>query len=236
LSSSEAAYTEGLTLRQAALTAGFCYLLTPVTFAEFYIFPKLVIPGQIEQTAQNITAHGKFFVVGILCHLITLILDVVSTWALYILLAPVNRSLSLLTAWFRLVYTVMALNGVLKMVTVFRLLKTPDYLTLFGHQQLLAQVQLLLRSFRYDWSMGLVIFGIHLSLLGYLIFRSRYMPKALGILLLFVGISWIFYSLRPYLYPTANLGFIPITGFGELILPLWLLIKGWRIPEPVKRS
>jgi hypothetical protein len=222
---------EGLTLRQAALIAGFGYLLMPVAFAEFHVFPKLVIPGNIEQTVQNIGAHGQLFSVAILCHLITLILDVIIAWALYVLLVPVNRSLSLLTAWFRLVYTVIALSGLLNLVTVFRLLHTPDYLTDFGSQQLHAQVRLLLNSFRYDWSIGLVIFGIHLGLLGYLIYRSRYIPKILGILLVIVGISWVIDSLGPYLYPNADLGFIPIIAFGELIFPLWLLIRGWKIRE-----
>jgi hypothetical protein len=54
-------HDEGLTLPQAALVAGFGYLLMPVTFAEFYVFPKLIIPGNIEQTAQNIAAHGGSF-------------------------------------------------------------------------------------------------------------------------------------------------------------------------------
>ena len=223
--------TDGLTLRQAALIAGLGYVLMPATFAEFYIFPKLVIPGNIEQTAQNIVAHGPLFFVGILCQLITLMLDVVIAWALYVLLAPVNRSLSLLTAWFRLIYTALALSGLLNLVTVFRLLHTPDYMTAFGPQQLHAQVKLLLSSFRYDWSISLVIFGIHLGLLGYLIYRSRYIPKILGILLIMIGVSWEINSFRPYLYPNAHLGFIPIAGFGELLLPLWLLIRGWRIQE-----
>jgi len=138
----------------------------------------------------------------------------------------------LLTAWFRLVYTAVALSGLLNLVTVFRLLHTPDYLTLFGAQQLHAQVKLLLSSFRYDFSMGLVIFGIHLALLGYLIFKSSYIPRILGILLSLLGIGWIIYCLSPYLYPTAPLGFIPLAGFGELLFPLWLVIRGWKIPEP----
>ena len=218
-------------MRQAALTAGIAYLLMPVTFAEFYVFPKLIIPGNIEQTAQNITAHGRLFFVAILCNLITLLLDVVIAWALYILLVPVNRSLSLLTAWFRLIYTAVALVGVLNLVTVLRLLHTPAYLTAFGSQQLHAQVQLLLNSFRYDWSIGLLIFGIHLDLLGYLIYRSGYIPKILGLLLFIVGSSWIISTLRPYLYPNVHLGFISTLGFGELIFPLWLVIRGWKIPE-----
>src|SRR6516225_9448265 len=175
-------WDEGLTLRQAALIAGVSYLLMPVTLAEFYINPKLLIAGNIEQTAQNIAAHGRLFGTAILCYLITLILDVVIAWALYILLAPVNRAVSLLTAWFRLMYTAIALFALLNLTTVYRLLTVPDYVTTFGSGPLHAQALLLLNSYRYDWSMSLIIFGIHLGLLGYLIYRSRYIPKILGIL------------------------------------------------------
>ena len=172
MSSGASATEPGLTLRQAALTAGIAYLLMPVTLAEFYINPKVLVPGNIEQTAQNIVAHGRLFSLAILCYLITLILDVIVAWALYILLAPVNKAVSLLTAWFRLIYTAIALMGLLNLTNVYRLLHTPDYLTAFGSGPLHAQAMLLLNSYRYDWSVSLVIFGIHLGLLGYLIYRS----------------------------------------------------------------
>jgi hypothetical protein len=227
---------EGVTLRQAALVAGFGYLLMPVAFAEFSVFPKLVIPGNIEQTVQNIVAHGNLFLAAIFCYLITFISDVVIAWALYVLLVPVNRSVSLLTAWFRLVYTAIALFGLLNLVTVYRLLSTPDYLTAFGSGPLHAQVQLLLNSFRYDWSMSLILFGIHLGLLGYLIYRSGYIPRILGILLAINGFGWMIDSLRPYLFPNAHLRFIFITFFGELFFMLWLLVRGWKIQEPTAHS
>jgi hypothetical protein len=232
----QANHNEGLTLRQAALIAGFAYLLSPVTTAEFSIMPKLVIPGNIEQTVQNIVAHGGLFVAAILCYLVTFIEDVVIAWALYVLLAPVNRSLSLLTAWFRLVFAAIALFGWLNLVTVFRLLNTPEYLTSFGSVQLHAQVNLLLNSFRYDWSMSLVIFGIHLVLLGYLIYRSGYIPRIIGILLVIDGLGWVIDSFQPYLYPNTHLGFLFITFFGELVFMLWLLIRGWKIREPTADS
>ncbi len=227
--------SEGLTLRQAALIAGFGYLLMPVTFAEFYINPKLLIPGNIEQTVQNIVAHGRLFTAAILCYLVTLILDVVISWALYILLTPVNRSVSLLTAWFRLEYTVIALFSLLNLTTVYRFLHTPDYLAAFGSGPLHAQVMLLLNSYRYDWSMSLIIFGIHLGLLGYLIYQSGYIPKMIGILLVIDGLGWVITPLKPYLYPNAHLGFFFPMNFAELILPLWLLIRGWKIQEPTAR-
>jgi uncharacterized protein DUF4386 len=225
---------DGMTLRRAALIAGIAYLLMPVTFAEFYVFPKLLIAGNIEQTVQNIVAHERLFVVGMLCHLVTLMLDVVIAWALYILLAPVNRSLSLLAAWFRLVYVAAALVGLMNLVNVFRLLHTPDYLAAFGSQQLHAQAKLLLASFRADFSMSLFIFGIHLGLVGYLVYRSGYIPRVLGIVLALMGALWVTNSLRPYLFPNALPGFLWLFGFGELLFPLWLVIRGWKIPEPAR--
>jgi len=222
---------EWLTLRKAALVAGFAYLLMPVTVAEFYINPKLLVAGNGGQTAQNIAAHGTLFAAAILCYLVTPILAVIIAWALYILLMPVSRSVSLLTAWFRLVYTLIAFFGLLNLTTVYRLLHTPVYLTAFGPGPLNAQVLLLLNSYRYDWSFSLIIFGIHLGLLGYLIYRSHYIPRIIGILLALDGLVWIVNPLQPYLYPNAHLGFLFPISFVELILPLWLVIRGWKIQE-----
>jgi hypothetical protein len=226
---------EGMSLRQAALVVGLTYLLNPVTYAE-YVYPKLVIPGNIEQTAQNISVHGGLFLAAVFCYLISFVGDVVLAWALYVLLAPVNRSLSLLTAWFQLVYAAIALFGTLNLVTAFRLLNTPEYLTAFGTGQLQAQVLLLLNSFRYDWSMGLVLFGIHLVLLGCLICWSSYIPRIIGVLLVIDGLGWMTDSLSPYLFPKAHLRYISITFFGELVFMLWLLIKGWKIKVPAVDS
>ena len=83
---------------------------------------------------------------------------------------------------------------------------------------------------------GLVLFGIHLGLLGYLVYRSDYIPKILGILLTVAGLGWLIYCLSPYLYPNADVGFIMITFFGELIFMLWLLVRGWKIQEPTAYS
>ena len=231
-STSQANHGEGLTLRKAALIAGFGYLLGPVTYAEFSIYPKLVIPNNIAQTVQNIAAHQGLFAAAILRYLVEFIEDIVIAWALYVLLVPVNRAISLLTAWFRLMYTAVAFFGMLKLVTVFRLVSTPDYLAAFGESPLHAEVKLLLGSFRDDWSIGLVLFGIHLMLLGYLIYRSGYIPKWLGIVLVVDGLGWVIDSLRPYLYPNAQFRFLFLTFFGEIFLMLWLLIRGWKIPEP----
>jgi hypothetical protein len=221
-----------LTLRQAALVAGFAYLLSPVSYAEFTLYPKLVIAGNIDQTIQNIDAHRGMFAAVILCYFVTLLEDVVIAWALYELLAPVHRALSMLTALFRLTYAAMALVALLNLVTVYRLLDTPEYLRRFGFGSLAAQVDVSLHSFRFEWSFSLIVFGVHLCLLGYLIYRSGYIPKLIGVLLAIDGLGWIGTCLQPYLYPNANVDFLFVTFFGELVFMLWLLIMGWRIAQP----
>jgi hypothetical protein len=225
----------GVTLRQAALIAGFAYLLGPVGYAEFTLYPKLVVSGHLEQTIANITAHRGAFVAMILCYFVTFVEDIVIAWALYVLFAPVNRALSLLAAWLRLIYAAIALVATLNLVNVYHLLDTPEYATVFGPGPLHAQIDLLLHSFRYEYAFVLIIFGCHLCVLGFLMFRSGYtgwISKIVGILLVVPGIGWIIYELGPYLYPSVNLDWLFATFFGELIFMLWLLIAGWRLREP----
>lgn len=179
---------------------------------------------------------GGLFAIIILCYLINFILDFVAAWALYVLLKPVNKALSLLMAGFRVVYTVLGLFGVLQLALVYRLIHGTYYATAFGTRELQAQALMLIDSFRYGWTFSLIIFGIHLVLLGYLIYRSGYIPKLLGILLALVGLGWMATELRPYLYPTANFDWFFTVAFAELLFPLWLLTMGWRIRVGSERS
>jgi hypothetical protein len=234
----------GLTLRQAALTAGFAYLLNPVAFAEAHAYSMLIIPGNMPQTVLNLAAHRGLFAAVILCYLVSFILDIVLAWALYHLLAPVNRALSQLIAWFRLVYAALALAATLNLTTLFTLLDTPDYHQVFGSPQTYAQVRALHIAFRSGWSISLLVFGIHLVLLGYLMFRFSYLSKILsgivsriasriiGILLVLNGLAWIVNSLVPYLSHTDLFPYLFPAFCGEIVFMLWLLIAGWRIREP----
>lgn len=226
----------GMTLRQAALVAAFTsfapLILGGVPFAEFYIFAKLVVPGNTAETVQNILANRRLFLAGVFAHLLTFVADVILAWAFYVLLAPVHRALSLLTAWFRLIYAAVALGGLMHLVSAFRLLDGGAYGEAFGAELLQAHVEVLIKSFRYEWSLSIVIFGIHLALLGYLVARSGYIPRILGVLLAIAGLGHMVYQLGPYLYPDLKLGFLFVIFFGELIFAIWLLVRGWRIPEP----
>ncbi len=225
---------QGISLRQAALIGGIGVLIMvfAAPFAEFAVYAKLVVPGNVEETVRNIAANRGLFLAGLFAYLVTFICDVLVAWAFYILLTPVNRSLSLLTAWFRLVYTVIALVAMFKLASVFRLVTTPDHAMLVGADQLHAQVLLLLNSFRYEWSAGLILFGIHLGLLGYLVYRSGYIPRILGVLLVISGPGYLLYYSSPYLFPNADLQFVMITFFAEPVFMIWLLARGWKIEVP----
>ncbi len=147
-----------------------------------------------------------------------------------------NRALSLLTAWFRLTYAAIVLVALTNLISVYHLVTTPSYLASFGTAPLRAQVDLLLHTFRYDWSFGLIVFAVHLVLLGYLIVRSRYVPWIVGVLLLIDGLGWAIDGLQPYLLPNVDMPWLFITFFGELIFMPWLLIFGWRLREPAVSS
>jgi hypothetical protein len=226
--------TNSISLRTAAIIAGLALLTMAVAapFAELYVYPKFLVPGSAAEIAKNIIANRILFVSGVFGYLITFICDVVAAWALYVLLKPVNDNLSLLTAWFRLVYTVIALVALVNLVTVLRLLSTADYLTVLGPDQVYAQVKLSLIAFRSGWSFGILFFGIHLVLLGYLVLRSHYIPRILGVLLLIGGLGYLITTLGPFLFPNINLHVARFTFYGELIFMLWLLVRGWKIQEP----
>jgi len=225
--------TNNTSLRTAALIAGLGLLIMVVAapYAEIFAFPKLVVPNKADETIKNIITNKSLFISCILCYLITFICDIVVAWALYILLRPVKKYLSLLTAWFRLAYTFIALVALLNLITVLRLANTFNYLTSLEQNQLYIQAGFSLNAFKDYWSFGILFFGIHLSLLGYLILASNYIPKIMGILVIISGLGYLLTSLRPYLFPEMKLDFAAYTFFGELIFMLWLLIKGSKIKE-----
>ena len=218
--------------RQAALIAGFGLLIMTIfyIFADFFVFQKLTVPGDAATTANNIIASEMLFRTGIGCILIVLICDVVVAWALYIFLKQVNINLSLLTAWLRLVYAAMLGIAMLNFVVVLILLSGADYLAVFETDQLHAQVMLFLNAFYDVWALGLIIFGFHLAALGYLAFRSDYIPKILGILLMAAGLGYLIDYFGSLLFPNSDVAISMVLGWGELIFMFWLLFKGGKMP------
>ncbi len=220
----------GISPRTAALVAGLGLLAMAVlaAFANFYILPTLVVPGDAAGTAANIEASAGLFRVAITCFLIVAILDIVVAWALYLVLKPANGSVALLSAWFRVVYAAIFAVAVNNLFGVLHLLTGAGYLGAFGADQVQAQVMLDLSAFRSGWDIALVFFSLHLFLLGYLVFVSGYMPKWLGILVVVSALGYLIDAFGAFLLPSYGLSIASVTFVGELVLMVWLLWKGVR--------
>ena len=217
---------------KAALTAGLALLALVVVapFAELYVYPTLVVPGNASATAANIGAHKGLFAAGIFAYLLAFVLDLVEAWALYYVLRPVSARLSLAAATLRVAYALVLLVAVLHLVTVFRLFEQSDYLTSFTGAQIRQQAMLGLYAFRATEHFGIAFFAVHLLLVGVLVLRSTYIPWPLGVLLLVTGAGYLVSSLKPFLFPDFPTGFIVYTFYGELVFMLWLLVRGPRLP------
>ena len=217
-----------ISIRKSALVAGFGLLLMAIfaPIANFGVFETLIVPGDATATADNIMASPGLFRTGIFVFLIVAILDVVVSWALYILLKPVNKSLSLLAAWLRVVYAAIFVSALSQPLIVLQLLNGSEYLKVFETNQLHVQVLLSLNAFIDEWNMGLVIFGLHLLILGYLAFKSGYIPKILGILVIIAGLGYLIDNLGKLLSPNYNVTIAMFTFIGEVLLIFWLLWKG----------
>jgi hypothetical protein len=221
--------TNKISLHAAALIAGFAILIMAIAapFAELYAFPKFVGSGKVADVSRNILANMGLFRACIFSYLITFVCDLIAAWALYVLLKPVNEDLSLLTALFRLVYAVIALVALVNLVSILRLLHGSDFESDLLHTQIIQSID----SFRSGWHFGISFFGIHLGLLGVLVYKSDYIPRLLGALLIIAGLGYLIDGLKPILFPNTNVDFAKFTFYGELLFMLWLIIKGWRIQE-----
>ncbi len=223
----------GPRLRHAAIITVIGYVMGwGVPFASFYVLPKLFAADNAVKTSQNIVANQGLFVAAIFAFLLNFIGDVVAAWGLYLLLRPVNASVSMFIAWLRVVFATIGLAAVLNLVTAYRLLTRPSDLTALGQSQLNAQVQVAIGSFNSQFAFSLIIFGVYLILLGWLVYRSGHIPRWLGVLLVINGAGWSIMEAGPYLLPGINLSFLFVATFGELILLVWLIGWGTRLSEP----
>jgi hypothetical protein len=220
-------------LRRAAVVTVIVLLGTNigVPIAEFLIWPSLVDPSSIARTVANIRANEAAYLFASFIYLVAFAGDVVVAWALYYLLRPVNQSLAALTAALRAFQAGVSFMAALHLFTAFGLLHS-GYLAALGADQVQSQVLVLLRSFRAEWGLALVVFGVHLGLLGYLVYRSGYIPRLVGVALALAGLGYVVQNLQPYLFAGADIGWIFTLAIGELVFIVWLAIWGWRLELP----
>ncbi len=212
--------------RLKARIAGVVYLLFFLTAISVAFFMgKLVVSGDAATTAHNILTHEPFFRLTLLTNLVSIACYIALAALLYHLFKPVNRSLSLVAAFLSLGGCGMLIVGSFCQVVPLVVLGGSKYLSVFNAQQLQALAYMFLGFTDQATNLSLVFFGPFDFLIGYLIFRSTFLPRILGVLMMLAGLGWLAF-LAP---PVANHLSLYIESFGilaEALLMLWLVVMG----------
>ena len=213
--------------RRKARITGVFYLLTILAgiFAQGFVSGKLVVDGDAAATATNILAHRDLFHLGFAVYLIEMACQVAMTALFYHLLKPAGGSVSLLAAFLGLAGCVIKTFSRVFFIAPLLVLGGTHYLSAFSAEQLQALALLFLTVNDLGAAIALVFFGFYALLTGYLVIRSTFLPRILGVLGIIGGVGWL-----SFLYPPLGYRLFPIIavlgllGSGAKIL--WLLVFG----------
>jgi len=207
-----------ISLRKAAIVVGVGYLVSFIgaTFATLFGVDAAT-------TANN-------YMAGVFGFLIAILGDMVRAWALYVFFKQVNKGLALLSAWFMLVHDAIFGAALINLVFGSVLLSGAGHLTVFEPNQLHALRLLFLDGFNYGFQIGLIFFSFHLGILGYLVYKSGYIPKILSVLLIAASLGYLIDNVGKTFFPNYPeiIGLVVIAPnlIGELAIMVWLAFKG----------
>ncbi len=221
-------------VNKIARTAGLFYLLFVITSIIANLFGKFVFVDA-PVTVNYIIAHESQFRIGFVISLFSVVLFLLAAWALYVLLKPVNKNIALLFLLLNLGGFAIWCFSMLNLFASLLLLSGADYLKVFQPDQLRAQAMLFINLCKNGRIIAQIPYGIWLFPLGYLVFKSGFLPKILGILLIADGFGLLIYVSQFFLLPGYEVISYPcmvVSFIAELSLTLWLLFKGVKDQEP----
>ncbi len=205
-------------------------------FGLLYIPFILAAPGDAGTTANYVIASESRFRLGIVSSLIVQIVGVIWVLVLYQLLKAVNKPMAFLMVIFYLLSVPIALLNELNKFAVLLLLHNADYLTVFTSDQLHTLMSLFLNLHGIGIKIAGIFWGLWLFPLGYLVIKSSFLPRILGVLLIVGCLGFLVQSFAGFLLPNFGVNIVALTDWGELLLPLWLLIKGANVEQWKKRA
>jgi hypothetical protein len=200
---------------------------------------NLIVPGDATATANSIMASESLFRIGAVGDSVVCLAEIVLIVTLYVLFKPVSRTLNLVATFSRLAMTVMQGMNLLNKLTALLLLSDAGYLAVFERDRLHALVLQSLEAYEYGALVWGTFFGLHLLVLGYLLYKSGFFPRILGVLFVLASLGYLIDSYGHFLLPqyTEIYGWIVwATVPAELSFALWLLIKGVNVEKWERRA
>ncbi len=220
--------TIGISIKNTAIITAFSLLVMAIIapFAHFYVLQNLIVPGEAETTINNIISSSRLFPTAVFLLFFNAFLDLVVAWGFYQILKEVNSKISFLSAVFRIIYVLILIIALTNLVRVSASFNKTGSLS--DPQLIYNQLMSLINLFYNIWDFGLGIFGIHLITLGYLVFKSFYFPKFLGILVVISGFGYLIDSAGKFLLSNYNIEIALFTFIGEVLIIFWLFAVGFK--------
>jgi len=211
--------------RLKARMAGLCYvLMLPTGGVAMFVRGRFVVKGDAAATASNILAHESFFRLAFAGDLLVVAIYIVFTALLYDLLKPVNRSVSLLAAFFSIVGCAIQAFACLFELAPLVVLGREQYLGVFKVDQLQSLAFLSLKLYSHAYGISLVFFGFYNLVIGYLVFKSTFLPRTLGVLMAVSCLVGLTFLCPPF--AAMYFRYLLVMDVGEALLVLWLLVMG----------
>src|SRR5574341_626538 len=219
--------TSEMSPRNLARVAGILYLsLVPLGFFGMYASDAVVVSGDAAATAGKILASEPVFRLGNMSALLVQVVNIFVALALYRLLKPVNNNMASLMVIFILLGAPIAMFNELNQFAALFLLHDAGTLAQFTTGQLQSLITMMLDLHKLGISIASIFWGLWLFPMGYLVFQSGFLPRILGVLLIIGCMGYLVDSFAAFLFPTLGVNIAIFTFWGEVLFPLWLLIKG----------
>ena len=200
-----------LSTSKAAMAVGIAFISSIIilTIVDDFLLANFVVPGDTATLARDIESNGKRFGLAVFGYLLVLALDSIIGLALYVVLKPSNNKLALLTATLRLLYVGILVSGLFALVI--------HVVDVYGF----ATIKLF----------GYIFFSLHIFVLGYSVFKSGYIPKFFGVLLIIASFTYIVFFVDIQLPEILEVIIMLTMAISEFILYVWLMVKRNSLPQ-----
>lgn len=220
-------------IKKSARTAGLLYLLQiPLgVFGIMYIPKAILVTGNIAATMTNIVTNEFVVRLSIVSALICALVTVFTANYIYKVLTPVNKIYARWILLFTIIVAPISMLNELNYIAILQLLTDSEYAYLFTPDQLNNVVALLLDIHHYGLQIIGIFFGLWLLPMGYLVYKSTYIPKFIGIFLMITCLGYLIDFVTSFLFPDFGIVISEYTWIGEVMMVVWLLVKGINIPN-----